>query len=53
MFIAKFPFISGNIDTMVITKGPFPIDSVAKNWPSTVKSSGIGSNLDIVVNAYM
>jgi len=50
-FIARF-YLSGNIDSMAIYKGPLPIDSTAENWPSEVKSAGFGYNTDIVINAY-
>ncbi len=51
VIIAKF--LNTGFDTMGIIKGPLPIDSIAENWPATVKSGGFGYSTDMVINAYM
>lgn len=53
VFIARFPTLSDGSESMIITKGPFSIDSIADNWPASVKSAGFGYNTDMVTSAYM
>lgn len=37
----------------VIKRGPLPIDSLATNWPASVKSVSYGYSSDMVINAQM
>lgn len=43
----------GVADSFKITKGPYPIDSAATNWPAQVTSCGYGYNTDMFVNSSM
>lgn len=40
-------------DSMKISVGSLPIDSLAANWPAQVKSASYGYNSDLIVNAGM